>query len=66
MRKKHAAPTIGGDAETHEELVGVLTAISIVSRRLAHRLALLENAQQSKGEIEKSDEKKSSVLEDAN
>ncbi len=32
-----------GEKEMHEELVGVLTAISIVSKRLANRLLVLKN-----------------------
>ena len=30
------------NAKTNQELIGVLTAISVVSRRLARKLALLE------------------------
>lgn len=46
-RKSIAALTNERDAETTEELVGVLTAISLVSKRLAKKLILLE-----KGSIE--------------
>jgi hypothetical protein len=31
-----------GGAETAEEIIGVLTAISVVSKRMAKKLALLE------------------------
>ncbi len=31
-----------GGAETAEEIIGVLTAISVVSKRMARKLALLE------------------------
>lgn len=31
-----------GGAETTEEIIGVLTAISVVSKRMAKKLALLE------------------------
>ena len=41
-KKTTAALTHGQDAETTEELVGVLTAISLVSKRLAKKLMLLE------------------------
>ena len=34
--------TAARDRETQDELVGVLTAISVVSKRLARKLALLE------------------------
>jgi len=43
MNKKSAAAlTPAMETERTEELVGVLTAISVVSRRLAKKLALLE------------------------
>jgi len=32
----------GQSAETAEEIIGVLTAISVVSKRMARKLALLE------------------------
>ncbi len=35
----------GDDRERNEELIGVLTAISIVSKRLAKRLMALEHSQ---------------------
>ena len=35
----------GGDRERNEELIGVLTEISIVSKRLAKRLMALEHSQ---------------------
>lgn len=35
-------------AETTEELIGVLTAISIVSKRLAKKLALMEQSPQER------------------
>lgn len=37
------------DAEINEELVGVLTAISVVSKRLAKKLALLEQRSAENG-----------------
>lgn len=37
----------GADKEMHEEMVGVLTAIAIVSRRLANRLAQLDKQKHS-------------------
>lgn len=36
--------------EIQEEMVGVLTAISIVSKRLAHRLLQLNEEKKKKGE----------------
>ncbi|MGI6181781.1 MAG: hypothetical protein ACOYIE_06855 [Agathobaculum sp.] len=43
MRKNaHAALT--QSEETKEEIIGVLTAISVVSRRLARKLALLDKS----------------------
>jgi ATP-dependent Clp protease ATP-binding subunit ClpA len=42
MNKKTAAVLTTTQAERTEELAGVLTAISVVSRRLARKLALLE------------------------
>ena len=43
MNKKSAATlTPAMETERTEELVGVLTAISVVSRRLAKKLTLLE------------------------
>ena len=37
----------GGEKEMHDEMVGVLTAIAIVSRRLANRLAQLDKQKHS-------------------
>lgn len=37
-----AALSQGQGAETAEEIIGVLTAISVVSKRMARKLALLE------------------------
>lgn len=34
----------------HEEMIGVLTAISIVSNRLANRLTQLDHQNEQKGE----------------
>jgi hypothetical protein len=43
MRKKpQAAPQVTRDSETTEEIIGILYAISVVSRRLAKKLSLLE------------------------
>ena len=42
MDKKTAAVLTPTQAERTEELAGVLTAISVVSRRLARKLALLD------------------------
>jgi len=36
-------------AETAEEIIGVLTAISVVSKRMAKRLALLQKARKDGG-----------------
>lgn len=41
-KKSVAALTPATQTERTEELVGVLTAISVVSKRLARKLALLE------------------------
>jgi hypothetical protein len=38
------------DSDIDDELVGVLTAISIVTKRLSRRLAVLENQTESEGE----------------
>jgi hypothetical protein len=46
-----AALTQTRDAETTEELVGVLTAISVVSKRLAKKLTLLERRSAGNGGI---------------
>lgn len=40
--------TFSGDQEKQQEIIGVLTAISIVSKRLAGRLAALENQDEEK------------------
>ena len=37
------------DAETAEELIGVLTAISVVSKRMAMKLAILEQRAARRG-----------------
>jgi len=42
VNKQAAAITPSRNTEYTEELVGVLTAISVVSKRLARKLALLE------------------------
>ena len=44
MRKRKRG-SLRHDDETTDEIVGVLNAISVVSRRLARRLALLEKPQ---------------------
>lgn len=41
MKKKQAIHQVQG-AETAEEIIGVLTAISVVAKRMAQKLALLE------------------------
>jgi len=49
MKKKSATtltPTV--TAERSEELVGVLTAISVISRRLAKKLTILEKRSNEK------------------
>lgn len=43
------------EKEMQEELVGVLTAISIVSKRLANRLLLVQH-QEEGGEADEQDE----------
>ena len=48
-RKSTAALTHERDVETTEELVGVLTAISLVSKRLAKKLTLLEQRSPENG-----------------
>lgn len=50
-RKSTATLTTGRDAETTEELVGVLTAISLVSKRLARQLTLLEQRSAENGGV---------------
>jgi len=49
MNRKTAAVLTLTQAERSEELAGVLTAISVVSRRLAHKLALLDKRPADKG-----------------
>lgn len=39
-----------GNKIMHEEMIGVLTAISIVSKRLANRLSQLDEQNEKKGE----------------
>ncbi|CAI9390113.1 MULTISPECIES: hypothetical protein [Bacillaceae] len=39
-----------GDQVIQEEMIGVLTAISIVSKRLANRLSQLDEQNEKKGE----------------
>jgi hypothetical protein len=41
-KNTRAALYQAGGAETAEEIIGVLTAISVVSKRMAKKLALLE------------------------
>ncbi|MFC5543311.1 hypothetical protein ACFPOH_16495 [Ureibacillus suwonensis] len=50
-RKTTAALSPPRDSETTEELVGVLTAISVVSKRLAKKLALLEQRSAENGGV---------------
>jgi len=50
-RKSTAALSPPCDAETTEELVGVLTAISVVSKRLAKKLVLLEQRSAENGGV---------------
>lgn len=49
MDKKTAAAMTPTQNERTEELAGVLTAISVVSRRLARKLALLDRRPADKG-----------------
>lgn len=49
-RKSTAALNPVQGAETTEELIGVLTAISVVSKRMAKKLALLEQTAGKAGE----------------
>lgn len=42
--KKNANAALTQSEETKEEIIGVLTAISVVSRRLARKLALLDKS----------------------
>ena len=49
MSKKGQA-ALAYNADTHEELIGILTAISIVSKRLAKKLAMLEELPPAKRE----------------
>ena len=49
MNRKTAAVLTPTQAERNEELIGVLTAISVVSRRLARNLALLDRQPADKG-----------------
>ena len=44
MQSREKAHSARSDRERNEELIGVLTAISIVSKRLAKRLTALERA----------------------
>ncbi len=46
--KSTAAPV--QNTETNEELIGVLTAISVVSKRMAKKLVLLEQSAGKAGE----------------
>lgn len=39
------------DAETTEELIGVLTAISVVSKRMAMKLAILDRRAAKRGGV---------------
>jgi hypothetical protein len=41
---------VGVNKDMQEEMVGVLTAISIVSKRLANRLSQLDEQNEKKGE----------------
>ena len=45
----------GQDAETPDEIIGVLTAISVVSKRMAAKLALLEQRRSLRKDGEKTD-----------
>lgn len=45
----------GQSAETAEEIIGVLTAISVVSKRMAAKLALLEQRRSMRKDGEKPD-----------
>jgi len=48
MFKKKTAEYRPRDAETAEEVIGILTAISIVSKRMAKKLAALEQPPERK------------------
>ena len=49
LNKNNRAATYQAQgAETAEEIIGVLTAISVVSKRMAKKLALLEQAPERK------------------
>ena len=50
-RKSAVALTREREAETTEELIGVLTAISLVSKRLAKKLTLLERQSAENGGV---------------
>lgn len=50
-RKRKTALSAERDAENTEELVGVLTAISLVSKRLAKNLVLLEQRSAENGGV---------------
>jgi hypothetical protein len=38
---------MGNGSETAEEIIGVLTAISVISKRMARKLAMLEKLNES-------------------
>lgn len=57
--------TAARDRETQDELVGVLTAISVVSKRLARKLALLERRTPGERSEAEYDTGKKSVSPDA-
>jgi len=59
-KKSAAALTSAMETERTEELVGVLTAISVVSRRLAKKLAQLEKQSADKG-VGGTDERKCDI-----
>lgn len=48
MRRNETA-TLTQHEETKEEIIGILTAISVVSKRLAKKLDQLENPYSEKG-----------------
>jgi hypothetical protein len=61
-KKSTAAFTRTRDAEATEELVGVLTAISVVSKRLAKKLTLLEQMSVGNGGISADGNKRATAV----
>ena len=61
-KKSTAALTRTRDAEATEELVGVLTAISVVSKRLAKKLTMLEQRSVGNGGIKPDGNKRATAV----